>query len=594
METITFYSYKGGVGRSLTLSNIATYLSKFGFNVCVIDFDLEAPGLHYKFGLDSEKVDKGILDYIAQYNETDRMPNSILDYACDIDSKNTGKISLIPAGDVRKAAYWKNLAAINWNRLLYSEDKQGILFFLELKEQIKNEIKPDFLLIDSRTGITEIGGISTSLLADKVVFLLTHNQENIEGTLQVLNSVINAERLPKQKKIKPYFALTRIPILNEDTENREHEILEKLKVKFSKAFKKKNLDDDIFVIHSNRDLEIAEFLAVETHSVSTQYATLLNDYLRLFSHIINPDIIVPKLDDVIGSVMANMLSEPDETQIELENIATNYPHAKTLEGLLRYYILRNESLKKYVHKFEILNGLADSIPQDILTKYFDFFIEHRKTTEIDIQLFNLKIIENNIANINNPDLQNKVRITVGILHFNNSDYERAEQFFLLALSHNVGENIIYPLMKIYLFTANYNSGNKLYNNYKDVVDNTYMIKNSYLNLLNKAGKLDEMENILKDDKFENYLFERHINDVYEIFNKLGRDDEFIAKLSPTIDRMKSKRSFGRHRRLPDIVKVYDKLGKIEELEEKLKDDPQSLRIIQEIKTEKLLTNRKGF
>ena len=49
MKTITFYSYKGGVGRTLALSNIANKLSEFGKKVCIIDFDLEAPGLHIKF-----------------------------------------------------------------------------------------------------------------------------------------------------------------------------------------------------------------------------------------------------------------------------------------------------------------------------------------------------------------------------------------------------------------------------------------------------------------------------------------------------------------------------------------------------------------
>jgi MinD-like ATPase involved in chromosome partitioning or flagellar assembly len=49
METITFYSYKGGSGRSLALATAAVYLAKLGFRVVALDFDLEAPGLHYKF-----------------------------------------------------------------------------------------------------------------------------------------------------------------------------------------------------------------------------------------------------------------------------------------------------------------------------------------------------------------------------------------------------------------------------------------------------------------------------------------------------------------------------------------------------------------
>jgi len=55
MEVITFYSYKGGVGRTLALANIAFYLSKFEFNVCILDFDVEAPGIHHKF---SEQLKK--------------------------------------------------------------------------------------------------------------------------------------------------------------------------------------------------------------------------------------------------------------------------------------------------------------------------------------------------------------------------------------------------------------------------------------------------------------------------------------------------------------------------------------------------------
>src|SRR5450432_72711 len=46
---ITFYSYKGGVGRSLTLSDVAWILASNGHRVLAIDWDLEAPGLHRYF-----------------------------------------------------------------------------------------------------------------------------------------------------------------------------------------------------------------------------------------------------------------------------------------------------------------------------------------------------------------------------------------------------------------------------------------------------------------------------------------------------------------------------------------------------------------
>ena len=46
---ITFYSYKGGVGRSMALANIAWILASNGKRVLMVDWDLEAPGLHRYF-----------------------------------------------------------------------------------------------------------------------------------------------------------------------------------------------------------------------------------------------------------------------------------------------------------------------------------------------------------------------------------------------------------------------------------------------------------------------------------------------------------------------------------------------------------------
>lgn len=46
---VTFYSYKGGTGRSMALANFAWILAASGKRVLAIDWDLEAPGLHRYF-----------------------------------------------------------------------------------------------------------------------------------------------------------------------------------------------------------------------------------------------------------------------------------------------------------------------------------------------------------------------------------------------------------------------------------------------------------------------------------------------------------------------------------------------------------------
>src|SRR5271165_1643676 len=87
-------------------------------------------------------------------------PPLLVGYTLEIERRNDvgGRILLMPAGDVPTAEYWRRLARINWHDMVYSEGSRGIPFFLELKAKIETEFAPDYLLIDSRTGITEIGG----------------------------------------------------------------------------------------------------------------------------------------------------------------------------------------------------------------------------------------------------------------------------------------------------------------------------------------------------------------------------------------------------------------------------------------------------
>jgi MinD-like ATPase involved in chromosome partitioning or flagellar assembly len=68
----TFYSYKGGVGRSMALANVAKWYYLRGLRVVMIDWDLEAPGLEnflYKQQDQLEKVRSqlGLIDMLLAY-----------------------------------------------------------------------------------------------------------------------------------------------------------------------------------------------------------------------------------------------------------------------------------------------------------------------------------------------------------------------------------------------------------------------------------------------------------------------------------------------------------------------------------------------
>ena len=70
----TFYSYKGGVGRSLALANTAALLVRRGRCVILIDFDLEAPGLDSFEEFSSVAGKSGVVEYVTEFKETRRAP----------------------------------------------------------------------------------------------------------------------------------------------------------------------------------------------------------------------------------------------------------------------------------------------------------------------------------------------------------------------------------------------------------------------------------------------------------------------------------------------------------------------------------------
>ena len=70
-KIVTFYSYKGGTGRTMALANVAWILASNGLKVLAVDWDLESPGLHKFFHpfLDrgEDHRDPGVIDLINEY-----------------------------------------------------------------------------------------------------------------------------------------------------------------------------------------------------------------------------------------------------------------------------------------------------------------------------------------------------------------------------------------------------------------------------------------------------------------------------------------------------------------------------------------------
>lgn len=292
MKTITFYSYKGGVGRSLALSNIAVRLAEFNKRVCILDFDLDAPGLQFKFrnftDLNKVKIESGIVDYIHSFLSKERTDDSIKKYSVELLPKNQTyeSIHLIPAGDIESDNYWLKLNSLNWKEFFYSEKSVGVEFFLDLKYKIQEEFKPDYLLIDSKTGITDTSGISLRLLADEVVVLCANNEENIFGSKKIIKNLLNPNLSFFDKVIKVYMVLTRLPFTEKDRV-KETQTISNLKRQMDSEIPNNNID--IMVIHSDRRLEEKETPLIG-YEFEDNGVSISDDYLKLFDRLTENDL----------------------------------------------------------------------------------------------------------------------------------------------------------------------------------------------------------------------------------------------------------------------------------------------------------------
>ena len=206
----TFYSYKGGTGRTMSLANVAWFLALNNKRVLVVDWDLEAPGLHRFFRPflnDPELVEtRGLLDFVvdlaaAAATQKEPLNNEavdifeyikILDWPRDSESKlnwknfgTRGRIDLFAAGR-QGPSYSRKLASFDW--IQFYEKFGGRRLLDAAKAQMRAAY--DYVLIDSRTGVSDTSGICTVEMPDTLVICFTLNNQSILGASAIAKSVL--------------------------------------------------------------------------------------------------------------------------------------------------------------------------------------------------------------------------------------------------------------------------------------------------------------------------------------------------------------------------------------------------------------------
>lgn len=224
-QVVTFYSYKGGTGRSMALSNVAWALATNGKRVLMIDWDLEAPGLHKYFApflQDGElQFSDGLIDFVIDYvaDMSRRAPaaNSIealfagkegwliaranlLRFAVPIawDFPEGGRIDFVPSGR-QGPSYATRVNSFDW--VAFYERLHGARFLDLVTANLRS--KYDFILVDSRTGVSDTSGICTVQIPDTLVVFFTLNNQSISGASAVARSAVGQRARTRPLRVFP-------------------------------------------------------------------------------------------------------------------------------------------------------------------------------------------------------------------------------------------------------------------------------------------------------------------------------------------------------------------------------------------------------
>jgi len=219
---VTFYSYKGGVGRTQLCANTAAYLCYYkSKKILLWDWDFEAPGLHYYFGKQNEDiVNSGTLELFEQYARLMRSRRNVV--SADLPRINkeeyiirlatappkkteAGFIDLMPAGRYTKD-FSQRANEFSWFE--FYEMLDGANYLDNCKEQLSS-LGYDYIFVDSRTGISDYSGICNIQLPDINVMVVAPTMQNFRGSANTARAILDSRYIANGLR-KPHI----LPILS--------------------------------------------------------------------------------------------------------------------------------------------------------------------------------------------------------------------------------------------------------------------------------------------------------------------------------------------------------------------------------------------
>lgn len=410
---VTFYSFKGGVGRSTALGLVAGILATRNRRVVMVDFDLEAPGISVLFQNDLENINEeqyGVLDYLHQrYLTPDLNIPTIDNCICQVNLGTRGELFLVPAGEYNEN-YIHRLADLD-RHTLQSFYRGEINPIQQLITDLKDRLDPDVILIDARPGFNDTSAIALFDLADTAIICFSPTDQSFEG----LRWVVQAVKKQRDYQGKPDLRFLLTPIAP--------------------------VGDELQRIWTNKVeswIEDNWGLPVETKVEELYHKILYNPNIATLSSLVN-NLSNSLLDDylpiaeVIDASLPDIKSGLATTNIEDKKILNELDfQAATAQELEAYKIPnifhRTEDFPKFLsNKIWLIRG-AKGTGKSLL---FRLFVEQSETAKklaaADVDLNNVHFI----AGHGQPRLHGQILESVDLASYEQQVGENIWQSFWL-------------------------------------------------------------------------------------------------------------------------------------------------------------------
>lgn len=167
-KIVSIHSYRGGTGKSNTSSNLASLVARQGYRVCVVDTDIQSPGVHVLFGFDENSIDHSLNDFLWG-----RLPieKTVYDVTSVLEGQGTDRSKLFLLPSSTKASDIARVLREGYDVNLLNDGFQDLITKLDL----------DYLFIDTHPGLNEETLLSITI-SDILLLVLRPDQQDYQGT----------------------------------------------------------------------------------------------------------------------------------------------------------------------------------------------------------------------------------------------------------------------------------------------------------------------------------------------------------------------------------------------------------------------------